>query len=533
MKTEPTFRLSLPATGCLFFRMAGLLAAGGLLAMAGVARADTATFHPGHYEQRGVGDAGSVATNPVPAELRGVQILYKWKLLQPTSRDKFDFSVIDADLAALRPGQRLVIQIQYKTFSEDGNVSPDWLTGGVYGGGVYQDNKTSWNLVMWHPEVRQALKDLYTELAKRYGHDDRVEAFSLPESLAPRPLRYRQNPDGTDAVRGTPPNTGDEDADFNYAFTHHAPNAARRIAPFSRAAAMGALQENMINLRNAFPASKPVFQYINWGDFRPLMETARANHIGIGGPDTLVKSTNDLNADNGFYHQYPGFSGLCPIGVAVQRPDWDTKRKPQDFGRIINAREVFVFARDNLKANYIFWNLPDNFPPGHNRRKEVVALMNDDRPTTHDPATTGTPGLSGGLATQILQAMPGAPAIPTAPTGLTATTGGGGTVTLHWKPGSGGAAAIGYKIERKVVPLIPNPQRNKPSSPDRIHRTTEPYIEIATAGADATSFTDTGVAANTRYHYLVRASGREGDSPYAYRVIVTAGDGAKPAASSP
>jgi glucose/arabinose dehydrogenase len=86
-----------------------------------------------------------------------------------------------------------------------------------------------------------------------------------------------------------------------------------------------------------------------------------------------------------------------------------------------------------------------------------------------------------------------APPPPSAPSGLVAT-GGSGQATLNWVDNA--SNETGFKIERKLT-----------SQADTS------YAQIATAGANVVTYTNTSVAAGT-YTYRVRANNANGDSAY-------------------
>ncbi len=69
---------------------------------------------------------------------------------------------------------------------------------------------------------------------------------------------------------------------------------------------------------------------------------------------------------------------------------------------------------------------------------------------------------------------------PTTPTGVTATAS-GTTVTVRWSPATDNVGVTGYEVLRDGT------------------------VAGSTSGANSTSFTDSGLAANTRYQYQVRA----------------------------
>ena len=88
---------------------------------------------------------------------------------------------------------------------------------------------------------------------------------------------------------------------------------------------------------------------------------------------------------------------------------------------------------------------------------------------------------------------------PAAPGNLTATTSGQNQINLTWVDNSGNET--GFKIERKTAISI--------------------YAEIATAGANLTSYSDTGLSAGTQYFYRIRATNVGGQSPYSNEAKAT------------
>lgn len=82
---------------------------------------------------------------------------------------------------------------------------------------------------------------------------------------------------------------------------------------------------------------------------------------------------------------------------------------------------------------------------------------------------------------------------PAAPTSLAATAASQTQINLTWTDNASGET--GFKIER---------------SPDG----STGWTQIGTASANATSYNDTGLTANTTYYYTVRAYGTLGDGPY-------------------
>jgi subtilisin family serine protease len=89
---------------------------------------------------------------------------------------------------------------------------------------------------------------------------------------------------------------------------------------------------------------------------------------------------------------------------------------------------------------------------------------------------------------------------PDAPGNLLASSISSSQINLSWTDNS--SNETGFKIERKTD-------------------SGGTYTEIATTGADVTSYNDTGLSASTTYSYRVRAYNVISDSPYSNEVIVT------------
>jgi acid phosphatase type 7 len=82
---------------------------------------------------------------------------------------------------------------------------------------------------------------------------------------------------------------------------------------------------------------------------------------------------------------------------------------------------------------------------------------------------------------------------PAAPTNLVATTAGKTKIALTWTDNA--TNETGFKIEMATS-------------------ATGPFTQIATVGANTTSYTSTGLSRHTTYYYRVRAYGSGGDSTY-------------------
>jgi hypothetical protein len=93
------------------------------------------------------------------------------------------------------------------------------------------------------------------------------------------------------------------------------------------------------------------------------------------------------------------------------------------------------------------------------------------------------------------------PDLPAAPTDLTATPFNASEIDLTWSDNSNNEA--GFKIERCTGSACTN------------------FVQIATVGANVTSYSNTGLSASTTYTYRVRAYNAGGDSDYSNAASAT------------
>jgi hypothetical protein len=83
--------------------------------------------------------------------------------------------------------------------------------------------------------------------------------------------------------------------------------------------------------------------------------------------------------------------------------------------------------------------------------------------------------------------------LPTAPTSLSASAASSSQISLSWQDNA--SNETGYKVERKIG-------------------SSGPYTEIATVGANVTSYSNTGLTDGTQYYYRVCAYNSAGNSSY-------------------
>lgn len=125
--------------------------------------------------------------------------------------------------------------------------------------------------------------------------------------------------------------------------------------------------------------------------------------------------------------------------------------------------------------------------------------------TTYQIAVDGYNGASGNITLHIIAT---AAAVPTAPGNLNGTVVSTSQIDLSWTDNSGNET--GFKIERKTGAA-------------------GTWSQIATVGANVTSYSSTGLMANTTYYYRVRAYNVTGDSAYSGEINRTTSASTGPA----
>ena len=272
--------------------------------------------------------------------IAGAQLKYTWRELEP-KRDRYEFRTLLDDLAFLeRHDKRLFVQLQDVSFSEEVDV-PDYLrTDPAFGGGVarkyeYEGDDEAkakfdgWVARRWDPAVRARLTKLLEALGKEV--DGRIEGLNLPETAVGFGESGRLHPEG-----------------------------------FTDESYVEGIKAIMTAARKAFPRSC-VIQYANFmpGEWLPWTDHgylravyAHADRIGagVGGPDLLPHRKGQQD------HSYPLIAARGPriiAGVAVQSGNLGD-RNPAT-GKRVTVAELYSFAKDRLRLDYIFWGTQEPF----------------------------------------------------------------------------------------------------------------------------------------------------------------------------
>jgi len=272
--------------------------------------------------------------------IAGAQLKYTWRELEP-ERDRYAFESIQEDLAFLdEHGKQLFIQLQDVSFEGRGPNVPDYLlTDSAFHGGVARqyyledDDRTSpifdgWVARRWDPAVRARFSRLLDALAASF--DGRITGLNLPETAIGFGRRDLW-PDG-----------------------------------YAPAAYYEGIKALMDSAAAAFQRS-PVIIYANFmpgeelpdddrGYLKGVYDHAERLGLGVGGPDLLphrwFQRQNSLPL-------IAGRPAGTIAGVAVQ---WgNLEDRDRETGKQVTVDELYRFARDELRLDYIFWGTQEPF----------------------------------------------------------------------------------------------------------------------------------------------------------------------------
>ena len=264
------------------------------------------------------------------SEVKGVQIIYSWKRLEPKKGD-YDFSAIDEDYKMLNSiGKKLFIQLQDRSFTISNIPVPKYLQTKEYDYGVEQQTDfpgegkplgVGWVTKQWNAKVRDRFQKLISKLAQKY--DGKIAGINLPES----------------SIDIDPKLTTTE---FCNSYTD-------------------SLITNIKFTREEFKKSY-VVQYINFlpcewnndqGYMQKIFKILVDNKIGIGNPDSVPYKSTQMKNSYPFIHRYKG--DLSLITIAVQSPDY-TYINPKT-GKKYEISDFYNFDKDYIGADIIFWNI--------------------------------------------------------------------------------------------------------------------------------------------------------------------------------
>ncbi len=304
-------------------------------------------WHPGHYAavDRKQNDKsaylkGLYADLDANPALRGVLLRFAWFELEPT-KGNYDFSAIEKHLSELAAHHKqLILLVETKSFGypNEGSIVPDYVLndpqfeGAVFkfpagpkdSNGQSRSGRRGSNLKLWNPQVYERLSALLTALGKRFNAHPNFEALGLQETAM-----------GKSEESITPQQ---EHAFFENLLKLHA------------------------QLRTNFPNTVTI-QLTNYPINKLDLLTSRFKTMGtgLGGPDIFL-SDPGLNRPGGVYSYYPKLAGTVPLAPMVAAGNYIAARHGGSADEAPRVDQLYNFARDRLKANYIFWSRPADRP---------------------------------------------------------------------------------------------------------------------------------------------------------------------------
>jgi len=273
-------------------------------------------FNPGHYITVYRTDTGGEIVGALREGVVGVQKRYIWKSLEP-SQGKYNFAQIERDLATVsKQGAHLVVVIEDKSFTKE-KPTPGYL--GQY---TYANNNNGFTVARWDPFVVRQFSALIEAMGKRFDKHPAFEGVGFQETSL-------SLPDGALNARKYTPQKYKE-----------------------------AILEVLTAATSSFPRSQ-VFWFQNFLKGRQeyldqIANTMASKGIALGGPDVLPDSW-DLKTV--VYPRYARFKNRMPLFNSIQYDSYAHMHKDTSYpSKYWTPKELFVYARDQLHVDYLFWH---------------------------------------------------------------------------------------------------------------------------------------------------------------------------------
>lgn len=318
-------------------------------------------WHPGHYYRISPSSKDNTwAMKQIYSELaatpalRGVQLAYQWRELEK-AEGVYDFTSIDARLAELTAqGKRLIVMLHTRMTDPSDpyqSIVPDYVKTSKYEGGEFVISgygstvPVGKNTKLWNSEVRLRLVKLFQALGNRYNSHPNFEGIGISESAMGNSL-----------------------------------NPITQVQIDNFYANLLIIHQKM---SEAFPNTM-TFQYVNYprSIIPSIVNQFKTTGGALGGPDVFLEEPglfmNKPNKPKGLYTYYPTLSGVIPLSIQVEDPNFENTRY-DGTGYQPTIPELLAFARDNLKVNYLFWKRVTGYYP------KVLEMLNW-RAQTSDPA---------------------------------------------------------------------------------------------------------------------------------------------------
>ncbi len=285
-------------------------------------------FTPGHYisikEANDINNELWIGNSSVTGIKKG----YAWKTLEP-EMGKYDFSGIRSDLAICKAdNKQFVLTLQDKTFTEGGTAMPDYLSH------LIKENYTTGTTPMrWESEYVERLNALCNALAAEFDRHPNFEGIVFQESALSINL----------------------DTLYTYGYT---------LDKY-----VDAIESYIVNAAKAFKKSRVIW-FANFlkkdaknANMIHLCDTFCKYKVVLAGPD-IVPYRTGLSKKGGIYDLHLSYYGKTFLGNSMQANSYrhhkndltiatDEEVHPEGY---VSMEDMFFYARDYLKLNYIFWS---------------------------------------------------------------------------------------------------------------------------------------------------------------------------------
>lgn len=271
---------------------------------------------PGHYIALGKSDGRSIISEVLQPGVMGVQIRYDWNELE-AAEGEYDFTAIRADLEAVsRLDGRLVVFVEDKTFDGD-RPTPDYLAELTL-----PNQRNGYTAIRWDPRVIERFSALLVAIGRAFDCHPGFEGIAIQETA------LGLSDEMLERHGYTPP----------------------------------MYRDGLVAVLLATAASMPnsrVFWYLNFlpGGQKYLATVAAAvapAGVAMGGPDVLP---DNPPLQKLVYPLFDRFDGKLPLFSSIQHNSYAHRRAD---GRADppywTLEELFLFARDDLHVDYLFWN---------------------------------------------------------------------------------------------------------------------------------------------------------------------------------
>jgi hypothetical protein len=295
-------------------------------------------FHPGHYISIGPAQMTKGLEHTLSKALgdaiRGVKLRYRWVDLEPTE-GQYDFTPIARDLEALaRRDLQLVAVIEDKSFNEKPAPTPAYLQAKHT-----LRTRTGHIAVRWDPFVNQRLQKLIAGIGAEFDCNPNLEGIAIQESA---------------------PSLDD---DFLLASGYTPEKYRDSLIALLRSASQSLPRSRIFWNMNFLPRGQA---YLG-----EIAHAVTGAGVVMGGPDVLPE--NGALAERA-YPFYETFKGRLPLFCHMHRPSY-VHRKTGASG-YWSLEDMFVFARDRLHVDYLFWEYFSRpIPPDSRDWSEALAVM--------------------------------------------------------------------------------------------------------------------------------------------------------------